>query len=217
MKQSPVRLPYEPVEVDQPKPNRRVLSKIRTRQKVLEAARVLFAERGYEAATIRDIAHTAGMSTGAVFANFEDKADLFESILAEDSDLVAERMGQASESGGTTSERLVSAFSASYAYYLGNLPLLQATLAQSWLRPLSAELRSRTATMVLLSIVSDVLRDGVRHGELQESIDVRMVSELLWDVHVANYRRAVYDGGDIDLLRARLSDQVGLILAGLRK
>ena len=59
-------------ETETPRLNRRQAAKVRTRQKVLEAARQLFAERGYEPATIRDIAQGAGMSTGAVFANFQD-------------------------------------------------------------------------------------------------------------------------------------------------
>ena len=73
-----------------PRPNRRQAAKVRTRQKVLDAARALFAERGYEPATIRDIAKGAGMSTGAVFANFQDKAELFEAVLTEDMTRLAE-------------------------------------------------------------------------------------------------------------------------------
>ena len=68
----------------QPRLNRRQAAKVRTRQKVLDAARTLFAERGYDAATIRDIAKGAGMSTGAVFANFQDKAELFEAVFSEE-------------------------------------------------------------------------------------------------------------------------------------
>ena len=48
-------------EADAPRMNRRQAAKVRTRQKVLDAARGLFAERGYEPATIRDIAKGAGM------------------------------------------------------------------------------------------------------------------------------------------------------------
>lgn len=57
--------------------NRRTASKIRTTEKVLEAARKLFARDGFKAATIRAIAAEAGMSTGAVFANYKDKTDLY--------------------------------------------------------------------------------------------------------------------------------------------
>jgi len=215
MKQSPVRLPYEPVEAPVPT-NRRVLSKIRTRQKVLEAARELFTERGYEAATIRDIARRAGMSTGAVFASFQDKSDLFEAILMEDFERVAEAMRAASGKTLPVEQKLVELFAAGYGYYLNNLPLLQATVAHSWVRPLNAELRARAAVKGLLGIVGDALRDGARSGEIRQDFDVRLVSEMLWDVYLANYRRAVYDGWSLETLRARLADQITVLLAGLR-
>ncbi len=57
--------------------NRRQAAKLRTRQRVLAAATDLFKDVGYAKATIRAIAKKAGMSTGAVFANFIDKDDLY--------------------------------------------------------------------------------------------------------------------------------------------
>lgn len=57
--------------------NRRQAAKRRTRQRVLAAATDLFNDVGYAKATIRAIAKKAGMSTGAVFANFIDKDDLY--------------------------------------------------------------------------------------------------------------------------------------------
>lgn len=60
--------------------NQRDLNKIATAEKVRLAAAALFGEVGYEATTIRMIAKRAGMSTGAVFANYADKADLWKSI-----------------------------------------------------------------------------------------------------------------------------------------
>ena len=88
-------------ETASPRLNRRQAAKVRTRQKVLEAARALFAERGYEAATIRDIAKGAGMSTGAVFANFQDKAELFDAVLAEDMGRMAETVRAAAAAEDT--------------------------------------------------------------------------------------------------------------------
>ena len=57
--------------------NRRQLAKRRTAENVLRAARGGFEIQGYEKATIRSIAAAAGMSTGAVFANYADKAELY--------------------------------------------------------------------------------------------------------------------------------------------
>jgi AcrR family transcriptional regulator len=49
----------------------------RTRAKLLEAARALIREKGYEEATLEEIAERAGMTTGAIYGNFKNRDDLF--------------------------------------------------------------------------------------------------------------------------------------------
>lgn len=60
--------------------NRRQAAKVRTRQRVFDSAETLFKDVGFERATIRAIAKGTGMSTGAVFANFEDKTALYVAV-----------------------------------------------------------------------------------------------------------------------------------------
>lgn len=52
-----------------------------TRAKIDDAAKAVFKELGYEAATIRKIAAVAGLSTGAIYANWPDKEALFRHLL----------------------------------------------------------------------------------------------------------------------------------------
>lgn len=52
-------------------------NKADTQEKILAAATELFVSRGYEGATIRDIADRAGVSRTTVFWHFSDKASLF--------------------------------------------------------------------------------------------------------------------------------------------
>ncbi len=104
-------------------PTRRTLAKQQTRAKVLAAARRLFSEEGYEGATIRDIAAAAGMSTGAVFANFTDKSDLFREIMLADMTALGEAMREAAERAKGVDEALLKMFSAGYAFYKSQLPL----------------------------------------------------------------------------------------------
>lgn len=49
----------------------------RTRAKLLEATRSLIREKGYDGATLEQIAERAGMTTGAIYGNFKDRDDLF--------------------------------------------------------------------------------------------------------------------------------------------
>src|SRR5271170_3450672 len=63
---------------------RRAAGKDRTRQKIMATAKRIFSAIGYERATIRDIAADCGVSTGAVFASFSSKAELFTAVLYAD-------------------------------------------------------------------------------------------------------------------------------------
>src|ERR1700682_3996592 len=53
----------------------------RTREKLLEVAGKVFAERGYQAATIREICVRAGANVAAVNYHFGDKLGLYTEIL----------------------------------------------------------------------------------------------------------------------------------------
>ena len=52
----------------------------RTRAKLLEAARWLIREKGYENTTLEEIAQRAGMTTGAIYGNFKNREELFISL-----------------------------------------------------------------------------------------------------------------------------------------
>ena len=201
-------------EADAPRLNRRQAAKVRTRQKVLDAARALFAERGYEPATIRDIAKGAGMSTGAVFANFQDKAELFEAVLAEDLARLAESLTAAVAAESSLRGRLVAAMTAAYHESLEHLPLVQAVVARSWFQPVAAEMRSRAAARPVSVIVSDTLQAGVREGELRQDADIRLLGELIYGAFIANYRHAAYDGWGIEQLTTQITKQIDIVLAG---
>jgi len=53
------------------------------RERILRAGRSVFGARGFHAATIDEIADEAGLSNGAIYYNFESKADLFFALLDE--------------------------------------------------------------------------------------------------------------------------------------
>jgi AcrR family transcriptional regulator len=209
--------PSQPVAAFSEQPlTRRAVAKQRTRERLLDAARRLFAERGYEAATVRDIAAAADLSTGAVFASFSDKADLFTEVIISDYQTLSERMAMIDVTGCSVREALMQIFGAAYQCDLEQLGLIRAAISFSWQRDANAEHRSRQGMKLLLSLLSNVLSQGVKSGELSDRLDVRLTTEILWDCYLANYRRAIFDDWDAEALSARLSAQIDLILTGFR-
>jgi AcrR family transcriptional regulator len=64
----------------------------RKRERLLEAARSLFAERGYDATTTAQLAREAGVAEGTVFHHFPSKRALLEAVAGEYGRGLAARM-----------------------------------------------------------------------------------------------------------------------------
>jgi len=56
--------------------------KERTREMILDASYPLFAERGFNAITMKDICEATGLSRGGLYSHFGSTGELFEAILA---------------------------------------------------------------------------------------------------------------------------------------
>jgi AcrR family transcriptional regulator len=198
-------------------PTRRALAKQQTRAKVLAAARELFGAQGYEGATIRDIAAAAGMSTGAVFANFADKSELFREIMTSDLESVLTAMTEAAARGRTVDDALLKAFSAGYAFYRGQMPLVRAALGLSWSCEDGQALRALPAMQDTIELFAEQLALGVERGELSQECEIKLRSQMLFDNYLANYPQAVFGGWSLEALQARSRDQIRVILAGARR
>ena len=199
------------------RPNRRAENKARTRQKVLEAAKRLFMQRGYEGATMRDIAADAGLSTGALFANFADKADLFNEVILQDFELQHEKIAQALAGAESVKDKIMAMMSAGYAFHLSQLPLLQAGISVSWSHGLNGELGERPVWKTVTSYLVEILDQGAQKGELTPDFDRELLADIIWDTYLANYRRAVFGDWGLDQLKERLEQQVDLLLSAVRK
>jgi AcrR family transcriptional regulator len=55
--------------------------KSQTRERLLDAAAEVFARRGFETATLDEVAAAAGYTKGAVYSNFASKTDLFIALI----------------------------------------------------------------------------------------------------------------------------------------
>ena len=198
-------------------PTRRALAKQQTRAKVLAAARRLFSEQGYEGATIRDIAAAAGMSTGAVFANFADKSDLFREIMIVDMAALADAMSAAANGATTAGEGLLKMFMAGYGFYQTQLPLARAAFSVGWSPQDGPALRSAPPVQVLHELLLDQLNRAAARGELVAGADLELRAQMLFETYLSNYPQAIFGGWSLPALEARSSDQIRILLAGARR
>jgi len=197
-------------------PTRRALAKQQTRAKVLAAARRLFSEAGYEGATIRDIAAAAGMSTGAVFANFSDKSDLFREIMLTDMAALGDAMSEAGARGTSVEDALLKIFMAGYGFYRTQLPLARAAFSVGWAPQDNTALRSAPPAQALHGLFRETLEKGVGKGEITGA-DLELRAHMLFETYLSNYPQAIFEGWTLEALETRSRDQIRVLLDGVRK
>jgi AcrR family transcriptional regulator len=78
-----------------------------TRSRLLDAAATVFCERGYEGTTVAEVARRAGLTTGAIYANFRDKAELLLQTIERGSAGVVADMEAARKKGLSAADRLL--------------------------------------------------------------------------------------------------------------
>lgn len=83
-----------------------------TREAILDGARKLFGERGYAAVTNKDLAATAGITTGALYHYVESKLDLYLAVNDDMQDRIYGRFQQAEASESTFIGKLQSVLGA---------------------------------------------------------------------------------------------------------
>jgi AcrR family transcriptional regulator len=80
-------------------------SRAETRERLLRAARDVFARRGFHGATVEEIASEAGFSTGALYSNFDGKEDLFLVLMEREIDEHAREIAEAVATRPSLAER----------------------------------------------------------------------------------------------------------------
>src|SRR5437764_15482063 len=80
-------------------------SRANTREKLLAAARSVFARSGFHGASVEEIASEAGFSTGALYSNFDSKEDLFLELMQREIDKTAAEIEHAVARSASVAER----------------------------------------------------------------------------------------------------------------
>lgn len=184
---------------NQPRPVRepQTPEAVATRDRILAAARALFAERGFDGTSVRMIADRAGVSDPAVHYYFPSKYDLFRALMVQPDYRVPPRARNLDEA--------VDVLADMFAWWADNAALVRAVLAQ--------QLRGdREAVDYLLDgeeryhdEVARILAPAGYCGDTATAADIlfHTLSGILWDA-VLTYGNAAREVLDQAIFRERV-------------
>jgi len=102
-----------------------------TRERLLDAAADVFKRQGFHGATLEAVAEAAGYTKGAVYSNFDTKADLFQALL--DRYVQAEISSQEQQFAGMTLEEAINSLDAIFERQIRSDPLWTVLRMEFWL------------------------------------------------------------------------------------
>jgi AcrR family transcriptional regulator len=148
---------HEPVAppAPAPSPGRRERTKAANRAAILDAARQVFAERGYDGSAVRHIVALTELAPGTFYNYFPDKESIFRALVEESIAVVRERLREARHQARDIEEFVGGAY---HAYF--------AAMADD---PVMFQLMRRNAGTIRAMLDDPVLAAGV--GELLEDLE----------------------------------------------
>ncbi len=192
-----------------------------TRERLLDAAERIFRERGVTRTSLAEIAASAGVTRGAVYWHFEDKADLFRAMCDRATlplDANFERAGKsvASDPLGTLRELSIGALqslaSDPRAQNVFEIVFHKSELVDELAGLASAHRKERGAC---LSQIEDIIRRAAMAGQVPVDTDPTLATQGLHALMIGIMHEWVLDPSVYDL-HAAAPQLIDMMIAGLR-
>ena len=170
---------------------------------LLQAARDLFADRGYDGASIRAITDRAGVNLGAVTYHFGTKEALYNRVIETFIAPLRERVVEAAHTDGPPLDRIEAIVRAAFQRYIED-PAMPRLILQQIASGRPAPPPARAWIRQALGILGDLVRAGQSDGTIRKG-DPRFMALM-----------AIAPILFIHLIRGPLQDAIGLDLDNRR-
>jgi AcrR family transcriptional regulator len=188
---------------------KREQTKAANRTAILEAARRVFSEIGYGAATVRDIVRETDLATGTFYNYFPDKESVLHALLDEAAAEIRTRVREARKSSRSVQEFVEGGFRAYYAYLVEDPKTFQ------MLRRNAGTIRSMFDEPTVGAGVQELRDDlaaGIQSGLLPDHDVEYMAAAMVGAGFEVAVRMLDRDPPDVD---AAVAFVTGIFLAGL--
>ena len=147
-----------------------------TREDVVAAAGRLFAERGYQGTSMRDLGRELGLLGSSLYAHVDSKQDLLVEVVEEGARLFRASAEKAMAEGGSAPDRLSRLISGHVAVVLGNRDVVRTFLNEARMLDDAHRGRVLAARDSYEAVFREVLREGIADGSFRSDADPKLSS-----------------------------------------
>src|SRR6202167_4817962 len=153
-------------------------SRATTRERLLAAARRVFARSGFHGASVEEIASEAGFSTGALYSNFDGKEDLFLALMEREIDEHAREIADAVRERASIAERATGG-ARRWMTMIDREPELLLLFMEFWAYGVrDPEVRPKVAERFaqMRQVLTQLIADGVREFDLELALPAEQLA-----------------------------------------
>ncbi len=153
-------------------------SKAHTRERLLDAARSVFARGGFHGASVEEIASEAGFSTGALYSNFDGKEDLFLALMEREIAAHAREIAEAVGARSSVDERAKGG-ARQWMTMIEREPELLLLFMEFWAYGVrDARVRPKVAARFaqVRELLTRLIADGVREFDLELALPAEQLA-----------------------------------------
>lgn len=154
----------------------------RTRRRLREAARSLINERGFDHATLRDIAERAGMGTSSIYRHVRSKEELLIWELAELQSEAWTRFRASDDKVSPTRERIGRFFEVQHQLLASQPDFTVIALRAATYPPKPAARASLKLADQTVAILAEILQSGRKNRDLDPTLDLLAAANALFQV-----------------------------------
>ncbi len=191
------------------------MTKIRSQQQLIDAAAKVFAEKGYEAARIEDIAAELGVLQGSVYYHIDSKAGLLRLVQRTRFREMLLQIEEIANSTAAPRDKLKKAIRAQLRFVERYLP----ESTQWFNNPPDSGRASeeaeefRTAMRKHRDNWKSIIREGIRTGDIRRNVDASVA--VLSILGMTNYVARWYEADSRSSIEQIANQQFDLIWAGM--
>ena len=184
-------------------------------QSILDTGTALFAEKGYDATSMRDIAAAAGVSKALLYHHFTSKEDIYARIAFSATQNLNTYVEDRIPADGTAAEKLRAFMVAAAQFFTDHRAAWVAASNAFWSDPDRHRMEQRLARRrAFEGMVRTIVRDGVESGEFND-VDPAMTGRLV--LSGINWMHRWHDP-DKELTPAEIVNQYAdILLSGLNR
>jgi AcrR family transcriptional regulator len=206
-------------DVLEPRPETRRRRKAERPQEILDAAFAEFSRNGYATTTLERIAERAGVTKGTIYVYFENKEQLFISMVREFTKGAQEIVHEMFEKHeGSTAELLRAQFSFIYQHLVEDRrrrEVVRMLIAEASRFPELADRYYNDILRPCLDMLKKAIQRGIARGEIRKSSIIDSPQVVIAPIALVDLWMMMFDNRQPLDMKAYFDAHIDLVLNGL--